>query len=102
MEVVKIQNDLDVGNTDTLRAVLKNFLRSEANVLVLDFEGVALIDSAALGVLIHGQEELKRAGKRLILLRLNPHIQKIFQITRLYKHFEIFRSLEEAGVQKKR
>src|SRR5438876_11698121 len=59
--------------------------------LVLDFNQVAYVTSAALGTLITLNKKLKAVGGQLTLCNLAPQIDEIFETTKLKKVFAIQR-----------
>jgi anti-sigma B factor antagonist len=56
---------------------------------VVDFEELAYISSAGLGLLFATQRRLADAGKGLRLVNLNPHIREIFEIAGFDRIFDI-------------
>jgi len=57
--------------------------------LVLNFENVDFLSSAALGKLITFQKKSKRNDSQLILTNISPEIYQVFAITNLDKLFQI-------------
>lgn len=64
--------------------------------LLLDFSKVEHLSSAALGMLINLQKEVKKQNGKLKLAQINPQIYEVFKITRLSKHFDIHETAEQA------
>ena len=65
--------------------------------LLLNFEGVEFLSSAALNKLITLHTRVKRAGGTVRICNLHPQIREVFAITRLDRMFEIAKS-EAAGL----
>ncbi len=59
------------------------------NVLLLNFEGVEFMSSAALNKLISLHSKVKAAEGRLKLCNLRAEIKEVFTITRLDRVFDI-------------
>ena len=57
--------------------------------LVLNFESVEFLSSAALGKLITLDRKVKAAKGRLKMCNIRPEIFEVFQITKLNKVFDI-------------
>jgi len=57
--------------------------------LLLDFEGVEFLSSAALGKLLTFDRKVKTARGRLKLCGISPGILEVFQVTKLNKVFDI-------------
>jgi anti-sigma B factor antagonist len=57
--------------------------------ILLDFEGVEFLSSAALGKLITFDRKVKTAKGRLKMCAIAPGILEVFQVTKLNKVFDI-------------
>ena len=64
--------------------------------LLLTFENVEHLSSAALGMLINLEKEVSQAKGTLMLSDINPQIYEVFKITRLNKMFEIHETTGQA------
>ncbi len=64
--------------------------------LLLDFENVEHLSSAALGQLITINKKLKEKRGQLRLANIDPQIYEVFVITKLNKLFVIHSSVDEA------
>ena len=64
--------------------------------LVLNFSRVAAIDSSGLDVLISLKKRLATAGGDLALTNLSPMIERLFEMTRLDRAFDIYPSVDRA------
>lgn len=67
--------------------------------LILDFSEVEYMNSFGIGILVHVQKKLLKAGGSIRICQLSPTMKKIFQITFLTKVFEIFDTRESAIAQ---
>jgi anti-anti-sigma factor len=65
-------------------------------VCVLDMAGVDYISSVGLRVLMMASKQVHAHGGRLVIARLTPLVQEVFQISRFDKIFELFGSVEAA------
>ena len=63
--------------------------RDDRKKLVLNFEKVEFLSSAALGKLITFEKKAKRNNSELILTNISPEIFQVFAITNLDKLFQI-------------
>jgi len=57
--------------------------------LTMDFNGVEIIDSEGLGLLIAAHNSLNAAGGRLKIKNMPDNVKKYFQTIHLDKHFEL-------------
>jgi anti-sigma B factor antagonist len=66
--------------------------------ILLNFNNVEYLSSAALGKLITLDKKLKGVKGRLILCNIDPQIYEVFEITKLNKVFNIQKE-EQAALQ---
>src|SRR3954464_13101335 len=64
--------------------------------LLLDFNNVDHLSSAALGMLINANNRIKQRNGQLRLANIKPQIFEVFVITKLNKLFRILPTREEA------
>jgi anti-anti-sigma factor len=74
-----------------LTRVLEARLEHGQPHIVLDFQGVALIDSAGLELLLDVQEKCQRMGGALKLASLNALCREVLKATGVGSRFEMFR-----------
>ncbi len=90
----KILDELSIAEIgDQLRAVAES---TPSVQLLLDFQNVEHLSSAALGMLITLDKLVKENSGTLKLCNINPQIYEVFKITRLNKLFAIYDSTENA------
>lgn len=70
--------------------------QSVAPKLLLDFQGVEHLSSAALGALIAIHNKVRKKSGQLRLARIDPQIYEVFAITKLNKLFQIHDDCEQA------
>ncbi len=66
------------------------------NMILLNFEGVEFLSSAALNKLISLNSKVKAAAGRLKLCSLRNEIKEVFTITRLDRVFDLRKTPEDA------
>lgn len=90
----KILDELAISETgDQLRSVVQ----SEPSIRVLlNFEHVEHLSSAALGMLITLDKLVKENGGQMKLSDINSQIYEVFKITRLNKLFDIHDTAQKA------
>ncbi len=64
--------------------------------LLLNFENVEYLSSAALGKLITLNKRVKEENGELKLCNIIPEIYEVFRITKLNRLFEIYEEMEQA------
>lgn len=103
--VVNFQNNsvLDSANIESLgRSLLELVQKQDHRDLVLDFSPVRFMSSQALGVLLQLKKAVDAVKGKMIIVGMQPDLQKVFKITNLQKMFvfknETDQALQEFGV----
>ena len=94
---VEIQLDgrLVASCTDELKDTVDKYLDKWPNVL-FDLSKMTHVDSSGLGALVQILQKTRAAGGTTRLACLQAHPKIVFDITKVFRVFEIFDSLEEA------
>lgn len=92
--------DRDVLDEAAIRQINAELMRQiegarTKNVLI-SFQGVEHLSSAALGSLITANSLVKKRGGHLRLSNIKPTILEVFRITKLDRLFQISESVEQA------
>lgn len=91
------RNILDEGNIQVIGDEIAGLIDAEAEPrLLISFDNVDHLSSAALGTLITINNKVRHKGGQLRLANIDPQIYEVFVITRLNKLFEIHETSEEA------
>jgi anti-sigma B factor antagonist len=81
---------LDESNIESIGRELLALLEERPQIkLLLDFENVQYLSSAALGKLITLNKRVAEGNGKLVLCSIRPQIYEVFQITKLNKIFDI-------------
>lgn len=91
IDVVFGSDPLNGDHVERLRALLENYVEEGQPHVVLDLQGVPLMDSSGLELLLEMHDEYKRLGGALKLAGLNQLCGEILRITGVGPHFEIYR-----------
>lgn len=96
--IVTLSGPLTAAGVDTFREQMHRWMdENQANrQIVLDADGMEFIDSAGLGVLIALLKRATERGGDIRIARLQSKARIVFEITRAFKMFEIFDTVEEA------
>ncbi len=91
------RNILDEANIqqigDELAAIIDS---SDTPKLLISFNNVDHLSSAALGTLITVNNKIKAKGGELRLANIDPQIYEVFVITKLNRIFDIHDTVDEA------
>ncbi len=90
---------VDSGNIEEMGAEMFSLVDADhLKHVLLNFEGVEFLSSAALNKLILMDKKVKQAGGVLRLCNLRAEIMEVFTITRLNRVFDI-RKTESDGLK---
>lgn len=64
--------------------------------IVVDFKGVEFVDSTFLGALVVGLKKMAEFNGDIKVANLEPPVRVMFELTKLYKVFEVFETRVEA------
>ncbi len=91
------RNILDEGNIQAIGEEISSIIDAEPSPkLLISFDNVDHLSSAALGTLITINNKIRNRGGQLRLADIDPQIYEVFVITRLNKIFEIHDTSDEA------
>lgn len=101
--VLEVEGEIDAEHSLQLKRAIAKAREEHLKNFVLDFNHVTFIDSTGLGVLISLMRHLKEHGGELRLVGLQDEVRSIFEITRLFRIFDLCATVEEAvqSIQKK-
>ena len=95
-QVIKLEERLDSENVADFKAESEQLLQSDVTAVILDFSSTKFIDSIGLGALVSILKQTAQKNKLVVLAAISPHVRQIFELTKLYRLFEIFDSVDEA------
>jgi len=97
IKVVLVPERLDAASVEEFRGVCARILDEEGvRGLVLDFSETNFVDSVGLGYLVSLLKTCNQRGIGLALAAFTPQVRQIFDLTRLYRLFEIFETTAQA------
>lgn len=95
--VIRLEGDA-LGGPDgrQLHDVLRELPSEERKCVVADLEGIRLMNSSGLGMLIGAHTTVRNGGGELVLAGPGERVEGLLEITRLDQVFRVFESVEEA------
>ncbi len=91
------RNILDEANIQHIGEEINRIIEASAYPkLLISFENVDHLSSAALGTLITINNKIRQKDGQLRLANISPQIYEVFVITKLNKLFQIHKTTEEA------
>lgn len=96
--LIRVECALSAATVDEFRERLTDWQEREREVrnFVVDLKEVDFMDSAGLGALIAALKRVTERGGDMKLACLQKKPRMVFEITRAYKVFEIYSSVDEA------
>lgn len=94
--VVSVSGELDLASSPLLEGELSRVTATEPRLLVLDLRELAFMDSTGLSLLIRAHHDADHAGRRLVLVRGGPQVQRLLSLTGLAERLPIVDSVEES------
>lgn len=89
------KSNLDAGNSTEFKKKIATPLE-QSDKVIIDLGNVVFMDSSGIGALVAVTREFSKKGGELRLMALTPAVQTVFEVTRLYRFFEIYDTEEEA------
>jgi anti-anti-sigma factor len=83
------QSDIVADNCQEAKETLRALVASSSGEFVVDLNGVGMIDSKGLGILIATVNSLEAAGRTLRVTGANGDLVELFRMMRLDKHMVI-------------
>jgi anti-sigma B factor antagonist len=100
-EIIRVEfldrNILEEAAIQQIGDEISQLIEQSANPkLLISFENVEHLSSAALGTLITVNNKVRQKGGQLRLSNIDPQIYEVFVITKLNKLFQIYDDAEKA------
>jgi len=96
-QIIRVEERLDSGNAGELKIKASELIASGTGKLILDLTDTKFIDSIGLGALVSILKQTAQNDSKVVLTSLSPQVRQIFELTRLYRLFDIYESPEDAG-----
>ena len=96
LAVVRVGKALDFRNAAEFKASCQEHVRAGVRYFVLDFSGTGILDSTGLGVIFSLYRQLTPIGGQVVFASVSRPVQVVVQLTRTYKVFRQFPTVEAA------
>lgn len=96
--IVTMHGSLIDSAASEFREDIENYASKNDGIVdwVLDLNELAFLDSAGLGVLVAFLKRVAAKGGDIKIARLQKKVRMVFQITRAFRVFQAFDTIEEA------
>ena len=98
--VVKLAGRLDTTTREACEAKLRSLIKDGARILTLDMEKLEYISSMGLRIILSVRKTLEenKGRGRVVLVKLQPQIAKVFELVDVLPKTSIFDSTESADI----
>ncbi len=96
LDVLAIDGEIDLACSPQLRALLHAYAKKKSRALLLDFQGVAYVDSSGLATLVEYVRLAQPFGGKFGLVGVSDRVRTIFDLVRLTEFLPIYPSVAEA------
>jgi anti-anti-sigma factor len=86
---IALVGELDIASAPDFEEALEKVEADPPGVLVLDLSKVEFIDSTGLRAVIAADERARSAGRRFVIIRGTPAVERVFSVTQLDQRLEI-------------
>ena len=86
---VALAGELDIASTPEFEQGLARVEANAPEVLLLDLRKVEFIDSTGLRAVIAADERARSAGRRFVIIRGTPAVERVLSVTQLDQRLEI-------------
>ncbi len=87
--VVKPGQDVVASMANEFRSELHNLVQESPEEIIIDLDGVEMVDSVGIGVMIATHNSLNKAGGELKVTNVAKDIFNLFCTMRLDRHFTV-------------
>lgn len=97
--VIVVKVDLvraTLNEAEEFKAMLTNNIQLGRHHLVVDLLDCEFIDSTFLGTLVVALKKVTGLGGDLRLVGFHPAVQSMFELTRMHRVFETYKTLDKA------
>ena len=93
--VVSPIGSIDANSFSIFDSKMDDVLMQKPDVIIFDMEFADYISSSGIRVLLKTQKVLKQTAGRMVFVKLQPQIQKVFDILKAIPTLKVFTSIEE-------
>lgn len=99
LAVVRVGKALDFRNAADFKSACQQHIANGVRHFILDFSGTGILDSTGLGSIFSLYRQLTPLGGQVVFAAVSRPVQVVVQLTRTYKVFRQFPTVEAAHQQ---
>ncbi len=95
--IVTMIGELDHHSAEEVRVRIDDRIdRDNIQKLILNFSGLSFMDSSGIGVVVARNKKLSNKGGNLCICNIKESVNKVFELTGLYKIIKHYETVDEA------
>ncbi|AOX04472.1 anti-anti-sigma factor [Moorena producens PAL-8-15-08-1] len=95
VKVVQPTGILDGTKAGDFRQEVTELVKSNADIILINFQDVTFMDSSGLGALVLALKTIRAAGSKMYICSVNEQIRMLFELTSMDRVFDIFPTRED-------
>ena len=92
---ISLAGSLDTDTSPQLETRIDESIDSSVTTLILDMKDLEFLSSAGLGVIFMTMKELNNRQGKIMLINLQPQVQRVFEIIKALDGMNIFKDRKE-------
>ncbi|MCI6693487.1 MULTISPECIES: anti-sigma F factor antagonist [unclassified Clostridium] len=97
--IIRLMGELDHHSAEEVRVKIDDRIdRDNIRKVILNFSGVTFMDSSGIGVVIGRYKKMKNRNGKLCVAEINRTVNKVFEISGIYKIIDVYGNIDEAIV----
>ena len=97
--LISLMGELDHHSAEEVRVKIDDRIdRDNIRKVILNFSGVTIMDSSGIGVVIGRYKKMKNRNGKLCVAEINKTVNKVFEISGMYKIIDVYGNIDEAIV----
>ena len=96
IQIIDVIGEVDLYNTKEIKDMRDEKIKAVKYQIILNLLKVPFMDSSGIGTLVTGMYRLKKYQGSLKIINIVGSVAKVFKMTGMDTHLEIFDSEEEA------
>ncbi|MCF0147312.1 MAG: anti-sigma F factor antagonist [Clostridium sp.] len=97
--IIRLMGELDHHSAEEVRVKIDDRIdRDNIRKVILNFSGVTFMDSSGIGVVIGRYKKMQNRNGKLCVAEINRTVNKVFEISGMYKIIDVYGNIDEAIV----
>ncbi len=96
IQIIDIVGEVDLYNTKEIKDLIDEKIKQGKYQIILNLAKVPFMDSSGIGTLVTGMYRLKKYQGSLKIINIVGSVAKVFKMTGMDTHLEIFDNEDEA------